>query len=88
MNVDMPAYLAKRRAFLSNRAKFPATELTKYAGQWVAWSPDGSRIAASAAQPEMLDGLLIACGENPANCVIEGIPGEEAMFGEIDGSAA
>ena len=88
MRLDMPAYLEMRRKFLANRAAFPAEELAKYAGQWVAWRPDGSRIAASAAQPEMLDSLLEACGENPAECVIEGIPGDGALFDQADGSAA
>src|SRR5438128_12647983 len=88
MPLNMPAYLETRRKFLANRAAFPVSELAKYAGQWVAWSPDGTRIAASAASPEMLDGLLRGSGEDPDRCVIEGIPGDEALFGEADGSSA
>jgi hypothetical protein len=88
MSLDMPAYLVLRRAFLANRAAFPVEELAKYAGQWVAWSPDGSRIAASAADPEFLADLLVAQGEDPALCVVEGIPDLEAPLGEADGSAA
>ena len=87
MPLDMPSYLETRRKFLANRAAFPVEELAKYAGQWVAWSPDGTRIAASAASPEMLDDLLRTCGENSADCVIEGIPGDEPLLGERDGSA-
>jgi hypothetical protein len=75
MSVDMPAYLERRRKFLAHRAAFPVEELAKYAGLWVAWSPDGSRVAASAADPELLDSLLQDGGEDPAQCVIEGIPG-------------
>ena len=88
MPLDMPVYLETRRKFLANRAAFPVGELSKYAGQWVAWSPDGSRVAASAAHPELLDGLLRACDEEPADCVVEGIPGADALLGEADGSAA
>ncbi len=88
MPLDMPAYLEMRRKFLANRATFPVEELAKYEGLWVAWSPDGSRVAASAADPELLDGLLQNAGEDPAQCVIEGIPGDEPLFGEADGSAA
>lgn len=79
MPPDMPKYLANRRQFLANRAKAPAEVLAKYAGQWVAWSPDGSRVAASSADPGELDALLRAAREDPAMCVVEGIPGEEAM---------
>ena len=85
---DMPSYLETRRQFLANRAAFPAEQLANYAGQWVAWSRDGSRVAASAAKPEMLDELLKACGEDPAWCVVEGIPDDDALFGEADGSGS
>src|SRR5687767_11476104 len=88
MSLDMPAYLETRRKFLANRAAFPAQELAKFAGQWVAWSQDGTRIAASAASPELLDAILAANGENPALCVVEGIPDDDALIGEADGSAA
>ena len=88
MSLDMPAYLAAIRQFLANRAAVPVEELAKYAGQWVAWSPDGTRIAASAPNPELLDGILEANGEDPALCVVEGIPDDAALLGEADGSAA
>jgi hypothetical protein len=86
MPIDMPSYLETRRRFLENRAAFPVEELAKYSGQWVAWSPDGTRVAASASNPEMLDGILRACGEDPARCIVEGIPGDDLLFGEADGS--
>jgi hypothetical protein len=88
MSFDTPAYLEMRRKFLANRAAFPAEELARYAGQWVAWAPDGSRVAASASSPELLDGLLRACGEDPACCVVEGIPGDDTLLGEMDGGTA
>jgi hypothetical protein len=87
MVLDMPAYLEMRRKFLANRAAFPVEELAKYAGRWVAWSPDGSRIAASAPSPELLDPLLEVNGEDPALCVVEGIPDDDTLLGEADGSA-
>jgi hypothetical protein len=39
-------------AFNTNRNNVPLCELKKYAGQWVAWSADGTRIVAS--HPDML----------------------------------
>jgi hypothetical protein len=86
MPLDMSAYLEQRRRFLANRAAVPAEELAQYAGDWVAWSPDGSRVAAAARSPELLDSLLRACGEDPAGCVVEGIPGGDSLFGDADGS--
>lgn len=80
MSLDMPAYLASRRTFLANRAAFPVEDLAKYAGQWVAWSPDGTRSAASAPSPELLDGILEAHGEDPARCVVEGISDDDALL--------
>jgi hypothetical protein len=64
MPIDMPSYLELRRKSLANRAVFPVAELERYAGLWVAWSPDGSRVAASAVDPEKLDGMLRATGED------------------------
>jgi hypothetical protein len=86
--LDRSAYLALRRKFLANRAAFPVADLAKYAGQWVAWSPDGTRIAACARSPELLDAILEANGEDPTLCVVEGIPDDDALIGEADGSAA
>jgi hypothetical protein len=88
MHFDMAAYGEMRRKFLANRAAFPAGDLVKYAGSWVAWSPDGSRIVAAAERPDLLDAIVQAAGEDPAHCVVEGIPAEDSLIGEVDGSAA
>src|SRR4051812_35972578 len=77
---DVAFYMEMRRKYLANRATFPVEELAKYAGQWIAWSPDGSHVAASAEKPEMLTDLLRAAGEDPSYCVVEGIPGDEVMI--------
>ncbi len=45
-----------------NRSKFPLDELAKYAGKHVAFTPDGTRILASADTWEELDVLLDAAG--------------------------
>jgi len=82
------SYLELRRTFLANRAVFPPEELAKYAGRWVAFSPDGTRVAASAPRPDMLEDLLRACGEDPALCIVEGIPGDDGLFVEADGDTA
>jgi hypothetical protein len=44
-----------------------------YAGQWVAWSPDGARIVAHADDTTALTMLVIEAGMNPSQCVFERI---------------
>ena len=67
MPIDMTSYLETRCKFLANRSVFPVDALAKFAGQWVAWSPDGSRVAASAADPAMLDGFCRPAAKIPRN---------------------
>jgi hypothetical protein len=77
--VDMQTYL-------KNRVAFPLDELAKHRGEWVAWSPDGTRLVATSRKPEALDDLVRAAGENPENCVIEGIPDADCVIGGLDAS--
>lgn len=66
---------------LKNRLQFPLTELAQYAGEYVAWSPDGTRIVASSRDLEVLEDLIRAAGENPEECVVEGIPDSDSVIG-------
>lgn len=81
MAVDVASELESRRRFLEHRAAFPPEALAAYAGRWIAWSPDGSRILADSETPEALDNRILAAGEKPERCVIEGIPDTDAMLG-------
>ena len=54
-----------------NRRNFPPEELDKYAGQYVAWSWDGSRILASAEDRDPLWEKLVAMGVNPHRVVFQ-----------------
>lgn len=67
--------------YMKNRSQFPLDQLESFAGQYVAWSPDGRRIVASAKDFEELDSLVRTAGENPEECVIEGIPAQDTVVG-------
>jgi hypothetical protein len=55
--------------YAANKAKFPPEELRKYAGQWVAWSLDGTRILAACPVGGDLDAILRAAGLDPQQTV-------------------
>ncbi len=67
--------------FVKNRNAFPPGELDRYAGQHVAWSPDGTRILASEADPLKLLAAVKALGYDPAEAPIEDIPREDSLLG-------
>jgi hypothetical protein len=53
----------------TNRAKFPLEELAKYAGKFVAFSPDGTRILASGSTRAEVEKKLEAAGIHPSQVV-------------------
>jgi hypothetical protein len=81
MALDMPLYLQNMRKYPENRQRYPLDELAKYAGTWIAWSPDGTRIVASARNAEDLEELVRTAGEDPLNCIVEGVPESDSLIG-------
>lgn len=71
-----------RHQYRNNRLVFPPSEVAKYRGQWVAFSPDGRRILAGAEALESLEEQLVALGQDPQQVVFEHIPGvdEDTSF--------
>lgn len=71
--------------YLKNRRAFPLEALEKYAGQWVAWAPDGSHIIAGSSQSEeALIALLRNMGKDPLQFVFDYIPGlDETILGSL-----
>jgi len=65
--------------FLQNRQRFPPTELAKYAGKYVAWAPDGSRILASNEDELKLAKAVLAAGHNTAEVLIAFVPTEDEV---------
>jgi hypothetical protein len=56
--------------FRRNQSRIPRAELEKHNGQYVAWSPDGSRIVAADPDPLRLDALLGAAGYDPSEILV------------------
>lgn len=52
-----------------NRANFPLEELAKYAGKYIAFSPDGTRILASGDTEEEMERNLAVMGIDPSQVV-------------------
>jgi hypothetical protein len=70
------------RHYHANRCNFPPEKLAPYHGQYVAWSPDGSRILASADTMEAVEEKLIAAGIDPSQVVGDYIdPPDRAVLG-------
>lgn len=67
--------------YRENRARFPVTELRTYAGQWVAFSPDGRRIVAHSDDLAELDQLVVAAGEDPERVAFERIEEDDCYLG-------
>jgi len=65
--------------FARNRANFSAHELEKYAGKYVAWSPDGSAIVASDEDERRIDARIKAAGYDPSALLVSFIPQEDEV---------
>jgi hypothetical protein len=60
--------------FHANWIAFPREELLRYAGQFVAWSPDGLRLLASGETEDVVEANLVAIGVHPSQAVIGYVP--------------
>lgn len=69
------------RVFNENRLRFPPEELQKYAGKYVAWSPDGTSILDSDEDMTRLDERLQAAGHELSEILISMVPAEDLILG-------
>jgi hypothetical protein len=66
-----PADLA---SFHENRAKFPPEQLLPFAGKYLAWNPEGTRILASGETMDEVEEKLLAVGIHPSQVVGDYVP--------------
>jgi hypothetical protein len=66
--------------YTENRARFPVEELARHAGNWVAFSPDGSRVLDSCESLAELDRRLTQAGQDVENAVFEHIPTSDMII--------
>jgi hypothetical protein len=66
--------------FNKNRAAIPPEELQQYRGQFIAWSPDGSRIIASDQDGRKLDETVRASGYDPGKILFSMVPDEAGIY--------
>jgi hypothetical protein len=70
------------REFLTNRTQVSPAEIEKYAGKYVAWSPDGKQIIAANEDPLQVVAAVKSAGYDPAECVLSSVPAiEEVVLG-------
>jgi hypothetical protein len=67
------------REFLKNRSQFSPADLGEYAGLYVAWSPDGTRIIAANADAMKLVAAVKSAGFDPQECVISSVPATDEL---------
>jgi len=60
--------------YAENRPKYPSEELLKYADEWVAFSPDGTRILDHGKDFEGVRAAMRAKGLNPQDVVWNHLP--------------
>lgn len=68
------------RQFQKNRQLFPPEELARYAGKYVAWSPDGTRILASDEDEFQLARAVKESGHDTAAVLIAFVPAEDVVL--------
>jgi hypothetical protein len=63
--------------YFKNRSQFPPEGLERYAGTYVAWSPDGTKIVATDEDPLKVVATVKAAGYDLAEVVISSVPSAE-----------
>jgi hypothetical protein len=71
MSAAKPRVLSELSEYEKNRQQLTVEQLALYEGQWVAFSLDGKRIVAGAADLLELDRKVVEAGENPEEVGLE-----------------
>jgi hypothetical protein len=70
-------------AFARNRDRFGPNDLSPYAGQWLAWSLDGSRIVAHHEDLQEVARRVLASGLESDEVVLECLPTADDFEGPL-----
>ncbi len=76
-----PDFGEKMRAFREGRAQFPRADLANHVGEWVAFSADGRRLLAAAADLLDLERHLVRVGIDAREVVFEQVVAEDSQLG-------
>ena len=77
MPSDVPWVIIDHDVYNKNRSRYGHEELRPYAGEWLAWSLDGSTILAHHPDAEEVRRQLIEKGTDPGRAVMECMPAPE-----------
>lgn len=69
------------KLFIKNRQNFPPEVLAKFAGKYVAWSPDGASIIQSDDNELRLANAIRAAGYDTAEILISYVPAVDTIIG-------
>jgi glucose/arabinose dehydrogenase len=70
------------QTFIQNRQRFPLEELQKYAGKYIAWSPDGTQVVASGDEEALVEKAVKEAGYDPSEVVFSYVSSpDEVLLG-------
>jgi hypothetical protein len=67
----------ERESYLNSRGNIRPQDLLPYAGQWVAWSADGTQIVAHHDDLVVVAERVLAAGIDSQDVILEWLPTEE-----------
>jgi hypothetical protein len=67
--------------FYKNQSAYPPEDLLQYRGQYIAWSPDGSRVIGNDRDMSRLIAMIRESGYDPSQTLISTVPDADIILG-------